>query len=159
MAVIGPLAASTRDLKLFMKAVLDLKPWTVDPTLIPLPWREVKLTKEELVVAVMYDDGWVKPAPPIIRALNETAAKLQQSGVKVINWEPYQHRRGFEIVNSLYFADGGREDLAIMASTGEPSMPLTDFALKGNHTGIVLLISQTTRWPYVSKLRTIGLSM
>jgi amidase len=132
MAVIGPLAASTRDLNLFMKAVIDPEPWKVDPTLIPLPWREVKLKKEDLIVAVMYDDGWAKPAPPLIRALTETAAKLEKSGVKVIEWKPYQHRRAFEIVVSMYFADGGKEDLDILSSTGEPSMPLTDFVLKGS---------------------------
>ncbi len=131
MAVIGPLAASTRDLNFFMKSCLDLKPWAVDPTLIPLPWRDVQLNKNDLTVAVMYDDGWVKPSPPIIKALKECADKLQRAGVKVVKWEPYQHRRAFEIVVSMYFADGGKEDLDILAETGEPSMPLTDFVLKG----------------------------
>ena len=143
MLVIGPLAASTRDLDLFMRSVLDLKPWTVDPTLIPLPWREVKLSKDELVVAVMYDDGWVKPAPPLIRALKETAAKLQKSGVKVITWSPYDHRRAFELVVSMYFADGGKEDLDILASTGEPSMPLTDFVLKGISSAYLFNVRQS----------------
>jgi Asp-tRNA(Asn)/Glu-tRNA(Gln) amidotransferase A subunit family amidase len=131
MAVIGPLGASTRDLILFMKVVLDQEPWKINPTLIPLPWREVQLSKNNLTVGIMYDDGRAKPAPPIIRALKECAAKLQKSGVKVIEWEPYEHRRGYEIVCSMYFADGGKEDLDVMAATGEPSMPLSDFVLKG----------------------------
>ena len=114
-----------------MKACLDQQPWTADPSLIPLPWRDVKVTKDDLVVAVMYDDGYVTPSPPIIRALKETAAKLQKKGVKVIKWEPYQHRRAFQIVVSMYFADGGKEDMEIMDSTGEPWMPLTEFVLKG----------------------------
>jgi amidase len=130
MAVIGPLAASTRDLNLFMKSILDLKPWKTDPTLIPLPWKEEKLAKEDLIVGILYDDGWVKPAPPLLRALKETAAKLQKSGVKVVKMDPYDHHRGFEIVVSMYFADGAKEDIEVMASTGEPSMPLTDFVLK-----------------------------
>jgi amidase len=131
LAVIGPLGQSTRDLNLFMKAVLDQKPWTINPTLIPLPWRDVQLNKNDLTVGIMYDDGWAKPSPPIIRALKECAAKLQKSGVKVVEWKPYQHRRGYEIVVSMYFADGGKEDLDTMASTGEPVMPLTDFLFKG----------------------------
>lgn len=115
-----------------MKSVIDLQPWNLDPTMIPLPWREVKLKKEELVVAIMYEDGWARPAPPITRALKDAAAKLQKSGVKVIEWKPYQHRQAFELVASMYFVDGGKEDIDVMAATGEPWMPLTDFVLKGS---------------------------
>ena len=114
-----------------MKACIDQEPWKKDPSLLPIPWREVSLNKTELTVAVMYDDGWVKPAPPIIRGLKEVAAKLQKAGIKVVEWKPYQHRRGFEIVSSMYFVDGGEEDAQIMNSTGEPWMPLTEYVLKG----------------------------
>jgi amidase len=135
---VGPLGQSTRDLNLFMKSTLALKPWNVDPSIVPIPWQEVKVRKEDLTVAVMYDDGSAKPAPPITRALKETAAKLQKAGVKVVEWEPFDHFKGFDIAMRLYFADGAEEDFEILESTGEPLMPLTKWILKGELPIIML---------------------
>jgi hypothetical protein len=84
-----------------------------------LSWREVKLAKGDLIVAVMYGDGWAKSAPPDIRALKEGAAKLEKSSVKVINWEPYDHRRDFEIiVRSILLTAPPRKNYGIDKRSG-----------------------------------------
>lgn len=40
----------------------------------------------------------VRPHPPIIRALKYAKEKLMAAGVKIVDWEPYKHDHGWEIV-------------------------------------------------------------
>lgn len=55
--VVGPMASSSlEDCELFSKAVLDQKPWSVERTLVPLPWRTVTPTRD-VTIAIMWDDG------------------------------------------------------------------------------------------------------
>ena len=60
--MIGPLSTTLDGVKLFMKTVLAAKPWTDDPSLVPLGWRDEKsyLQRESgnrLKVAVLWNDG------------------------------------------------------------------------------------------------------
>ena len=41
-----------------------------------------------LVIAVMRDDGVVKPHPPVTRVLEDVAAKLEMAGHEIISWTP-----------------------------------------------------------------------
>lgn len=38
--VIGPLSTSLEGIKIFMKTLIDQKPWLYEPSLVPMPWRE-----------------------------------------------------------------------------------------------------------------------
>ena len=38
--VIGPLSSSLEGIKIFMKTLIDQKPWLYEPSLVPIPWRE-----------------------------------------------------------------------------------------------------------------------
>lgn len=40
----------------------------------------------------------VRPHPPITRALKHAKSKLQAAGIKVIDWEPYKHKHGWDII-------------------------------------------------------------
>lgn len=40
----------------------------------------------------------VRPHPPVTRALKHAKAKLQAAGIKVIDWEPYKHKHGWDII-------------------------------------------------------------
>lgn len=54
----GPLASqSVEDLNLFQRAVIDQEPWETETSLVPLPWRQVKATKN-MTVGIMWDDGY-----------------------------------------------------------------------------------------------------
>ncbi|GAB1738482.1 hypothetical protein NU219Hw_g3288t1 [Hortaea werneckii] len=127
--VAGPLGQSLNDLELFQKALLGQQPWDIDTTLIPVPWRDVKLPTN-FTVGVMMDDGMVKPHPPVLRALESTSKKLRAAGINVVPWEPFDHKHGWDIVASLYFPDGGEGYRAEFDKTGEPELPLTTWAIQ-----------------------------
>ncbi|KAF3763258.1 hypothetical protein M406DRAFT_94271 [Cryphonectria parasitica EP155] len=128
--VAGPLAHSVEGLEIWMRSVLEQEPWEYETSLMPVPWRkDVKLGKGEFVVGVLWDDGIVKPHPPILRALKHAVSRLKEAGVKVVDWEPYDHQRGWDVLAPLYFPDGGQRWLTAMSNTGEPILPLTQHAL------------------------------
>lgn len=85
-SVIGPMAPSLKALRVFTKTVIDGKPWTKDPTCLRMPWDEdqAKLVDhgegKKLCFALMYDNGVIKPTPPIKRALDLTKKALEKAG-------------------------------------------------------------------------------
>lgn len=40
--VVGPLSTSLEGIKIFMKTLIDQKPWLYEPTLVPMPWKDSK---------------------------------------------------------------------------------------------------------------------
>lgn len=99
---IGPLSRSLEGIDLFMKVALDSKPWTSDPSLHQKPWITGQTSTDKLTIGVMWDDGVVKPSPPITRALTEVVEKLKQvPGVEIIEWKPYQHDKAMDILVGL----------------------------------------------------------
>ncbi|GKZ44298.1 hypothetical protein AbraIFM66951_006187 [Aspergillus brasiliensis] len=126
--VIGPLASqSVEDMDLFQQAIIDQEPWDIETSLAPIPWKRAKPTKD-MTVAIMWDDGVVRPHPPITRALKHAKAKLQAAGIKVVDWEPYKHKHGWDIISAMYFPDGALSQRKLIAQTGEPILPLTAWA-------------------------------
>jgi Asp-tRNA(Asn)/Glu-tRNA(Gln) amidotransferase A subunit family amidase len=121
--VVGPMASrSIEDLELFQRAVLEQEPWDIETSLVPVPWKVVAPTRD-MTVAIMWDDGcviqicvlyrcanpflsWVRPHPPITRALRHAKEKLVAAGVKVVDWEPYKHQHGWEVIVSAEYAVG-----------------------------------------------------
>jgi amidase len=98
--VVGPLASSSvEDLDLFMSAVIDQEPWDVETSLVAMPWKRVQRTKE-FTVGILWDDGIVRPHPPIRRGLQYAKEKLQAAGMKVVDWEPMDHALGWDIIVS-----------------------------------------------------------
>lgn len=133
--VLGPLSTSIEGIRMFFKTVIAAKPWVNDPALVPLPWREDDnfFPNGKLKVAVMWHDGIVKPHPPIYRALNAMVGKLKEvPNVQIVDWKPYKHDTAWKITSSLYFCDGGIEDIEVMDASGEPLRPLTKHILTDN---------------------------
>jgi amidase len=97
---IGPLSTSLEGCKLFIKTIIDTKPWYKEPTLLPFPWKEENhLTGKKLKVAVLWDDGVVKPHPPVTRALTQVVEKLQgKSNIEIVEWKPYKHDLAWELI-------------------------------------------------------------
>ncbi len=104
---LGPLSTSLKGIKMFMKTILDAKPWIVDPSLVPLPWRDQKSYlggngSKKLRVAVFWSDGVVRPQPPVMRALKEVVEKLRKvDGVEITDWKPYRQELAWEIIVSV----------------------------------------------------------
>jgi Asp-tRNA(Asn)/Glu-tRNA(Gln) amidotransferase A subunit family amidase len=97
---IGPLSTSLEGCKLFLKTIIDAKPWYKEPTLLPFPWREEDFFKgKKMKVAVMWDDGVVKPHPPVTRALQQVVEKLKgRENIEIVEWKPYKHDLAWEII-------------------------------------------------------------
>lgn len=65
-----------------MDSLLSSDPWNVDPQLLPVPWRKelAEPPQRPLKLAFIFDDGMVKPQPPVQRAAREMAEKLRNAG-------------------------------------------------------------------------------
>lgn len=125
--VMGPLAGSADGLDLFMKCVIDLKPWTVDPLVLPIPWKDVpQPDAKSLKIAVCYDDGMVKPTPPILRAINHSVKKLKEAGVQVVEWDNINVSELIHATYSGYNSDGNVAQKSFIAKSGEPLVKLTE---------------------------------
>lgn len=100
VAAVGPLSTSLKGCRLFMKTLIDSKPWSKEPSLLPFPWKSEDFFKgRKLKVGVLWDDGVVKPHPPVTRALKQVVDKLKANGsVEVVEWKPFQHDIAWEII-------------------------------------------------------------
>lgn len=104
---VGPLSTSLEGINLFMRTVLSAKPWMDEPTLVPIPWRSKQTHLNDdghpaLKVAVLWDDGIVRPHEPITRALQEVVERLRKiPGTEVVEWKPYKHDVAWELIVRL----------------------------------------------------------
>jgi Asp-tRNA(Asn)/Glu-tRNA(Gln) amidotransferase A subunit family amidase len=100
-ATIGPLSTSLEGVRLFVKTILNGRPWLRDPSLVPIPWRdaEPEVKQRKLRVGVIWDDEVVRPHPPIQNALTQMVEKLRESDeVEIVNWECWGHDLAWEII-------------------------------------------------------------
>ena len=147
--VIGPLSTSLSGIKVFMKTIIDTKPWLVEPALTPLPWdSSLKFSDlKPLKVAVLWHDDIVRPHPPVTNALRSVVSKLQNiPNVSIVDWKPHLHNEAWAIISSLYFTDGGAEDSEAIESSGEPWRPLTEWIIKENPCVKKLSIGELSYW-------------
>ncbi|KAI0012464.1 amidase [Xylariaceae sp. FL0662B] len=140
IAAIGPLSTSLEGLRLFTKAVLDRRPWIREPGLVAMDWRDGREMlglgrggSRKIRIGVLWDDGVVRPHPPVLRALTEMVEKLREcERVELVDWKPWKHDVAWEILAKLYMSDGGAEEKAALAASGEPWRPLSKFILLDN---------------------------
>ena len=76
----GPMCHSMADLKMFTEVINAHPRAPHDYSSIPIRWRNVKKPTGKLAFGLWRYDGVVMPQPPILRALEETAAKLRSAG-------------------------------------------------------------------------------
>ena len=96
MAVNGPMSQDLEAIEVFASAITNSQPWMQDPKCIPIPWRPIE-PKHKLKLGVMWDDGMVRPTPPVRRALRETVEKLKHAGHEIVDWEPIDHDVGVQL--------------------------------------------------------------
>lgn len=127
----GPMATDREALELFMKVAVSAKPWRIDPSLTVKDWTP-HVFDRPLKIAVQWWDGVVRPHPPLLRALREVSEACKKAGMTVVDWncENLNHQKGWEIITSLYWPDGGKEVFDLLEATGEPELPLTKFIIK-----------------------------
>jgi len=131
----GPMCRSARDIDFFISAVRATKPHLTDPLLVPLPWSIPDKLDRKLRVGIMMHDGEVVPQPPMTRALKLAKAKLEASGeVEVLEYLPYEHKAGYDIIREIYFEDGGATVRKVLEEGGEDILPLTEWVISPPHT-------------------------
>lgn len=125
-SVFGPMSNSLSGIKAFLKAVVDLKPWTKDPFAVRKPWDESAYELSEhgggkhLCFGIMWNDGVLTPHPPVLRGLKLTKDALVKAGHAVIDWKPINHKEMSDTVTAIWSA-GAREDFQVTTlDTGEP---------------------------------------
>lgn len=116
------MSADLSTIDLFGSVVTNSQPWTQDPKCIPMPWRKVD-KKQKLKLAVMWDDGMVRPTPPVRRALQETVEKLRKAGHEVVDWEPTGHQELADILDKFFLSDGGKSIAKLLEQCSEPIRP------------------------------------
>ncbi|RCK56016.1 Acetamidase [Candida viswanathii] len=121
-SVNGPLCNSIEDLEFYCKSVIGHEPWMHDAKCVEIPWRDVELP-ETLNIAVLTDDGFVRPTPPIRRGMDIVIERLTEAGHDVIEWDPVDHVRLAEIIGQFFVSDGGHHVLLQTTETDEPLFP------------------------------------
>ncbi|KAG0704637.1 general amidase [Suillus ampliporus] len=126
LGVFGPMTNSVGGVKVFMKAVVNAKPWLKDPLVIRKKWNEDEYnlvdhgSGKDLCFAIMWDDGVVVPHPPIRRSLEITKAALQKAGHKVVDWKPIKHRLLLDVMVDILNAASAEDIMMTTSVTGEP---------------------------------------
>lgn len=131
-SVFSPMARTLDDLTYFTRAFIGMKPWEVDYTVHPIPWRQEAydeaLENKKLRVGLMTTDGVCAPSPAIARGLELTVAALQKAGHDVVPIEVSSFPAtatpalGLQIASTLLCADGGKMFRSFFR-TGESNDP------------------------------------
>jgi len=130
IGAVGPLARCLEDIELFCSAALANRPWDHEPSMIEIPWKGEAHTPTKLKFGVIWNDGLVRPHPPVTKALQEVVSNLRNSGHIVIDWDVGLHEALVNLVNEAYFLDGGKEYYEALDSGGEPPVPMLEWILK-----------------------------
>ncbi|CDO71742.1 hypothetical protein BN946_scf184920.g26 [Trametes cinnabarina] len=136
-SVLGPMTNSLAGVRAFTKAVIDAKPWRKDPVCLRKEWNEREYALGEhggrggkMCFAVMWDNGVVKPHPPVKRAMELTKAALEAAGHTVIDWENHRLLEIYTVGVRIFAADNALDMLKDCELSGEPLLktmsPATD---------------------------------
>ncbi|CAI7676987.1 unnamed protein product [Penicillium palitans] len=121
--VAGPMATSLATTEYFMESLIASSPWSLDPTAVPIPWRKELATPpatRKLRLGVVFDDGVVKPQPPVARAMRETIDALRAAGHEVIEWDTSLHIAATNLWTKGILADGGQHCRSLCKIVDEP---------------------------------------
>ncbi|KAF9261689.1 general amidase [Marasmius fiardii PR-910] len=126
-SVLGPMTNDISGLKVFVKAIIDSQPWNKDPLVVRKEWSEKEYQlafhgggNSPLCFAIMWDNGVVKPHPPLRRAMMMTKEALEAAGHKVIDWVPHRHLEIYKNSETIFVADGGEDYRTECDRSGEP---------------------------------------
>lgn len=101
-AVVGPMANSVDNLKLFMEACLNQQPWLDDWKLDPVPFRKVSLSNK-LKIGFYTDDGVFPASPACHRAVMNCIAVLESNGHECVPFHP--PRANFALNTFMHIAN------------------------------------------------------
>ena len=103
----GPLARRVADLNLALGVLAAPGQEAFDPSIAPVGLGDLaSVALENLRVAMYTDNGVLRAAPAVRRAVREAAAALRERGVAVEEWTPPDAAEAWNIYQRLLFADG-----------------------------------------------------
>lgn len=134
-AVAGPMCRTIDGLEVYTKAILSMEPWTWDAACVPIPWNSTvsqeigeRATSTGLSFGMIWNDGLVRPHPPIERGLHETKAALEAAGHQVLDITFFTGQEDMErTIMAVIGCDGGVGPNAILNQLPEPAHPETVF--------------------------------
>jgi len=105
-----------------MESLSSSEPWNIDPQLCPIPWRHelAKPPQRPLKLAFIFDDGVIKPQPPVERVIHEVATKLKAAGHEVTEWDPSSHSEAYKMWLEAVLSDGGEDCKELCQLANEP---------------------------------------
>ncbi|KIK70774.1 hypothetical protein GYMLUDRAFT_254100 [Collybiopsis luxurians FD-317 M1] len=165
LSVLGPLSNSLSGIKTFMKAVIDARPWLKDPLAVRKRWSEDEYNLadhgggKQMCFAILWDDGIVRPHPPIIRGLETVKKALLDAGHYVMDWKAHKHDEMYTTIQEIWAAGAEEDFLTVTAATGEPviqSMSLdSQIAVEGGFDHTSNPISAYQLWQIHKKKRDL----
>lgn len=100
---VGPMARSLRSLVHVTRLAIQAEPWTIDPQLPPLPWKEnifQHFSERKLVIGTLIDDGLVKVHPPVERIFRDLIVELKSAGHEIVEWDSSLHAECIKVMVS-----------------------------------------------------------
>jgi amidase len=120
MPTAGPLAHSSRDVRLFLETVIKSKPWDIDYTALGMPWREIEV-KKTLTVGVIYECPSWPVQPTILRALKTATEKLKAAGHNVVMLTKFpSFKEAMELSVEYFAVDTRGTGMKFIEDSGEP---------------------------------------
>ncbi|GAA5968764.1 hypothetical protein JCM11641_000724 [Rhodosporidiobolus odoratus] len=137
-SVAGPLARSLTSCSYFMRCVLDADPSRYDATALPFPFDSAASVRvdlrRKLAFGVIRTDGYVRPHPPVKRALEEAVGRLREIGHEVIEFDVSDFKGISPTLTALLLADGGEDIRRTLEPISEPLLPHLTFGLHTQKT-------------------------
>jgi fatty acid amide hydrolase len=123
-AQMGPIARSTQDLGLLLRAVEPSRLCRLDPAVPPLALGDPDaVSLKGLRVGCFTDDGFLTPTPSIQRAVREARETLEAAGATVVDYAPPAPHALIYLWLGAITADGGRTiDQQLQGETISPQL-------------------------------------
>lgn len=115
----GPMAKHVEDLEVFMRVILEKKPWDYDPSVVPIPWNPIP-PREKLRIGYYTVDGYSPSSPACQRAVMDTVGALEKQGHTCVPFFPPSVQEAMSIFYGLISVDGGVSRLAPLK--GDPKV-------------------------------------
>ncbi|KAF9701093.1 hypothetical protein EKO04_000110 [Ascochyta lentis] len=86
LPVIGPCGRSIRDFELFLRTVVQTRPWLLDPMALNVPWQtaDTGIKEKKLRFGLIRSTPSRPLHPPIARALHSAATSLKAAGHTIV---------------------------------------------------------------------------
>jgi amidase len=125
LPVIGPCGRSIRDYSLFLKTIIDTRPWTLDDNALNVPWRTIQPSTKPLRFGLIRGCPERPLHPPIARALHNTATALKAAGhtVTLIHDQIPDLYQSAMLAFKFFMLDPTNVPAHHMRASGEPPIP------------------------------------